>query len=260
MHSNIPMPSILPPFPSKPISSRGKYDIEGRADIFPAEGSAEGGDEEFGYGSPPVAAPRILYSRGGQESHAHDSEVDGARSRSLQQQPKEWAGGMHPLEGVPNSAELPVAEEISGVDPSEVSGLVSHFGEYIARCVYSKSWQLREAAMVKLGLICKEREEQQGHLDQEVLPSLWQVLRLGCDDKIAQVFTSTLDLLATTVAVVDGSGGDIRHGSLVSLADPVSICCLSRNKSNPWLVSIFRAYLPSPMIFSGLCGATIEAR
>jgi len=97
--------------------------------------------------------------------------------------------GVHPLDGVPNHEELPVPEPLpvgalsgEGNDLAEVALL---WGDYLVRCLLSKVWGLREAALVKakMGLPAL--------LDQadaaQLAPGLCKLLLLGCEDKIAQV-------------------------------------------------------------------------
>ncbi len=42
---------------------------------------------------------------------------------------------------------------------------------YMVRCLYSKTWQLREAAILKVAMLLPDLE---GHIADH-LPSLWQV-------------------------------------------------------------------------------------
>ena len=56
-----------------------------------------------------------------------------------------FSDGAHPLEGVPNNAELPVPEELVGKskDIADQNGVTALVGEYVSRCLFSKNWQLR---------------------------------------------------------------------------------------------------------------------
>ncbi|KAG5188043.1 hypothetical protein JKP88DRAFT_269553 [Tribonema minus] len=113
-------------------------------------------------------------------------------------QPEEevFAGGEHPLRGVPNLGDLPVPEPLLlKVDSSEVQGLIAVLGEYVARCLYSRAWTLREAAAIK-------------------------VLRVGCEDKIAQVFLTTVELLKAVVGMA-ARNKSVRLPQLFSLLEPV---------------------------------------
>ena len=55
---------------------------------------------------------------------------------------------------VPNYEELPGPEALgkgTGVEPTELQALMNLFGEYIVRCLFSKTWTLRDAAIVQVG-------------------------------------------------------------------------------------------------------------
>ncbi|CAN0217894.1 unnamed protein product, partial [Phaeothamnion confervicola] len=143
--------------------------------------------------------------------------------------------GQHPLEGVPGVDELPTPEALSSrVDLSEVGGLNALLGDYVTRCLYSKAWVLREAAVLKIRLrlpalaalpssaVASSPSAGGGTgpgLDQ-ALPQLAQVLRLGAEDKIAQVFLTAGALLGD---VLDAATADrtVRHNTLVSQLEPV---------------------------------------
>lgn len=47
-------------------------------------------------------------------------------------------------------ADLPSPEALSAVDAKDAGPLAEVAGEYLARCVFSRTWQLREAALVWL--------------------------------------------------------------------------------------------------------------
>ena len=97
------------------------------------------------------------------------------------------------LEGVPNSIELPAPEPFqadmgSDIDVASISAL---FGDYLARCLFSKNWTLREAALAKARLLVDA-----GNWEQiEDLERLCDVARIGVHDKIAQVYLTSLALL-----------------------------------------------------------------
>ena len=106
-------------------------------------------------------------------------------------------GGPHPLEGVPNFSELPVPEPMAvgatAGEGNDLADLVRLVGEYVVRCLLSKTWGLREAAVLKAKLLLPELEAANG---AAVLVSpLCRLLQTGADDKIAQVFLTSLQLL-----------------------------------------------------------------
>lgn len=67
----------------------------------------------------------------------------------------------------------------------QVQGLTSLFGDYLTRCLYSKTWSLREAAILKIKLLLPSLEDDPGI--NNAIAEICQVLRVGCEDKIAQV-------------------------------------------------------------------------
>jgi hypothetical protein len=71
----------------------------------------------------------------------------------------------------------------------------------VARCLFSRSWALRDAAVLKARVLLLQHQQQQSQHDgalldvKEALPALSDVVALGLDDKIAQVFMTALALL-----------------------------------------------------------------
>lgn len=68
-------------------------------------------------------------------------------------QPKEdFPQGEHPLEGIPQYSDLPTPEPLSLLsrDYCEQTGLIKVLGEYLSRCLFSKVWLLRDAAIMKV--------------------------------------------------------------------------------------------------------------
>lgn len=74
----------------------------------------------------------------------------------------------------------------------------------MARCLFSRTWALRDAALVKARLLVQDASAASGAhaaLDiKEALPALSDALALGLDDKIAQVFMTSLALLDALLA------------------------------------------------------------
>ena len=106
-------------------------------------------------------------------------------------------GGAHPLDGVPNYEELPAPEPLpvgaAAGEGNELAAVAGIFGEYVLRCLLSKQWTLREAAVAKAKLMAPGLAEGGG--DRDLVPALCRVLQAGAEDKIAQVFLTSLQLL-----------------------------------------------------------------
>jgi centrosomal protein CEP104 len=99
--------------------------------------------------------------------------------------------GQHPLQGIANFAELPAPESLQGNlrEAADACGLVTLVGEYRVRCLFSRTWALRDAAINKIDMMLKDFVRQPG-IDAVVNPLVF-VLKTGLDDKIAQVFVSS---------------------------------------------------------------------
>lgn len=77
----------------------------------------------------------------------------------------------------------------------------------MARCLFSRTWALRDAALLKARLLVQDAASSSSSgsssdaLDiKEALPALSDALALGLDDKIAQVFMTSLGLLDALLA------------------------------------------------------------
>lgn len=128
-----------------------------------------------GYGAPPE--PDGFNREASSASHAFDS-----------------AG--HPLAGVQNIDDLQgkELEPLGKAFEKEAEPIVDCFGEYIARCVYSKTWNLREASLEKLTI-----DHNSGVHDKlnsnEMLAAVSTIFKRVIPDKIAQVFVKSVGLL-----------------------------------------------------------------
>lgn len=109
--------------------------------------------------------------------------------------------GQHPLEGVPNCYDLqtPEALTLKAREFCDQSGINKIFGEYRARCLYSRVWQLREAAITKAQMMLKD--ELGGDISG-CLSALCGILRLGAEDKIQQVLFNSLTLMEQLLAIL----------------------------------------------------------
>jgi len=96
------------------------------------------------------------------------------------------------LEGVPNATDLPAPESLaqSSTDINLVA-IRTVLGEYRARCLLSKNWALREAALAKVRLLIYEDYWRRF----EDLEHLCEIARIGVQDKISQVYLTALALL-----------------------------------------------------------------
>jgi hypothetical protein len=126
--------------------------------------------------------------------------------------------GHHPLEGIKDFMELSSPESLNTLSRSgfifvhatavflsiiiiireycEQNGITKLIGEYRSRCLYSKTWALREAVMLKLNQLLKE--EFGADIAVNILP-LCAILKLGVEDKIQQVLFAAITLLEQTL-------------------------------------------------------------
>jgi hypothetical protein len=107
----------------------------------------------------------------------------------------------HPLAGVEHAEELPTPEDISKEVSSDLAQRVTDmFGEYRAQCFFSKNWQLREAAIAKMGLLLPELfDGGSSEVWSEMTNTLTLIISRSIDDKNVQVYQSTLILLDETL-------------------------------------------------------------
>jgi hypothetical protein len=66
--------------------------------------------------------------------------------------PVDAAADPSQLTGVEGAASLPAPDPLAPSVEKEAAPLVEVFGEYVVRCLYSRAWSLREAAMLKMAL------------------------------------------------------------------------------------------------------------
>jgi centrosomal protein CEP104 len=106
--------------------------------------------------------------------------------------------GEHPLEGVDNFHELPPPEDLSGKSKEIADqGISALIGEYRARCLMSRTWGLRAAALTKTVLMLPEFNDSPGMMN--CFPALMAMARVGLEDKMQQVFHEALALLESVL-------------------------------------------------------------
>eukprot|EP01039_Chlorochromonas_danica_P000180 gene180-190_t len=105
--------------------------------------------------------------------------------------------GEHPLEGIPGFMDLPTPEMLTAPTREfcEIRGITKLFGEYRARCLFSKNWGVHEACMIKLLQLLQTDIAVDSATLSSALPALAAVLKVGAEDKMQQVVFSSLNLL-----------------------------------------------------------------
>ena len=128
-------------------------------------------------------------------------------------------GTDHPLGGIAtNILELEQPEFLSASHAKEASLVVQVFGEYLARCLWSKSWNLRDAALQKIQLELDEGNH--GHSLRQLVQVMSIVLKRGVGDKIANIFLTSSLLLQHCVGAIFVHD-DVSRCDVQAALDPV---------------------------------------
>lgn len=86
----------------------------------------------------------------------------------------------------------------AGPDAQASEPFIQLAGEYVARALFSKSWQLRDAAVVYMTKQAKKGEYDDKGKDV-VFKTLSRVVQRGVNDKVANVFMSSVALLKSII-------------------------------------------------------------
>lgn len=140
---------------------------------------------------------------------------------------EKFAPGQHPLEGVPNLSELPTPEDLMGKsrDVSEQGGITALIGEFRARCLFSKVWALREAAIMKTHMMLEHLCDESPGINN-CLPALCTIVRVGVEDKIQQVLFNAVGLMEDLLAATRRA--KITRSALAPLMDPIVVNLLEK--------------------------------
>lgn len=138
------------------------------------------------------------------------------------QKPAYTGNGPHPLEGVPNHEQLVEPETLSPAINQEATKLIEIYGEYIVRCLYSKTWALREAALQKINLELPRVARENGNI--KCFSAIAQILNNIGRDKVSQVFLGALSLLQTALATCN----DLRRGEVTSMLNAFTIALVEK--------------------------------
>ena len=87
----------------------------------------------------------------------------------------------------------------------EQSGVLNLLGDYCSRCLFSKSWVLRDAAVSKTHMMLMDIMKSPGDSDPvslltSILPAIIAVCKTGAEDKNSQVNFGAFDLLDEVIA------------------------------------------------------------
>ena len=180
-----------------------------------------------------VLAPKKGAAGSAPPQPAQDEEVDhdevpvtaaAAAADGEGYDPGEYAegGDGEPADGAADGAEqgpngLPAPEPLASSDAKEAEGIVTVAGEEVARCLYSRNWQLREHSHATLEAMASGSEQfANGTAPDDAFRHLVRVAcARGLNDKVSNVFHASTKLLTACVTQLAASGGlgksDIRH-------------------------------------------------
>jgi hypothetical protein len=114
---------------------------------------------------------------------------------------EEFQDGEHPLKRVPNYEQLSTPEPLAPAMMNDAQFIIPIFGEYLVRCIYSKTWNLREAALIKMDLELNARKWE-AQDPRNLLQAFNHVLKKTFQDKIPQVFLTSQHLLLSLSQVI----------------------------------------------------------
>lgn len=93
--------------------------------------------------------------------------------------------------------DLPAPEALSPADAKDAEALTDILGEYTARALFSKTWQLREAALMSIEKVLQgQGGGVQGPQKGDLFKSLSKALLRSVQDKVANVFHGTVQVNA----------------------------------------------------------------
>jgi len=125
----------------------------------------------------------------------------------------------HPLRGVPNVEDLGPPDPLSSSFSQEAEPLQALFGDYVTRCVYSKSWNLRDSALQKCALDVRDGVHS-GKDPSALLHGFATILRRTIPDKNVQVYLSSANLQQTICQHLL-ERGPLRRPEVQSALDPL---------------------------------------
>ena len=174
-----PSPNDWSNYDERPAVAKGTYDFSAAQAASPV---------------PAAASSRRTSSRSG-------GEDSGAAGRG---------GGSSPAAPPGFPSDLPAPEPLSPADAKDADDLPEVVGEFLTRCLFSKEWQLRAAALQHLagelggggGALGARLEGDAGPLR-----TLCHLLARTLADKMVAVFTASVVLLRALVLTGGGGGG-----------------------------------------------------
>jgi hypothetical protein len=170
------------PFDNRPIKIKAPVNFHAVSDGNTPGGIGSGGIEDDGGGI--------------NSSNNNNNNVNNDPLASTGMPIERFPIGEHPLENaIQGFLELPTPELLLSKhrEYCDTHSIIRIFGEYRARCLFSKVWTLRDAVIQKILLMVTE-EYQPGDANTYLVP-ICSILKLAVEDKMQQVLFSSLSLL-----------------------------------------------------------------
>ena len=126
--------------------------------------------------------------------------------------------GEHPLDGIPgvSSADLPAPDPLPSTAAEGYP--LDLIGAYLVRCLLSKNWNLREAALTKVCILISNEAIDISASPQSVA-QLCTLIKGGLNDKISQVVLTSFDILLECVTTWSDRGLNVTSREYASHVD-----------------------------------------
>eukprot|EP01032_Pedospumella_encystans_P013581 gene13581-15628_t len=129
--------------------------------------------------------------------------------------------GQHPLEGVQGCEALPAPEALAkkSREIADANGIVALLGEYRTRCLFSKTFVLREAVQFKVRLMLTDEFGRDASSLNGALNGVVGVIKVGVDDKNQQVLNAAVSVMDELFLLAKSL--KIQRAAVTPLFDPV---------------------------------------
>lgn len=201
------------------LGGGGRYEVTKMMDAYPAPEGDESRSQPPTQRSEHSQPQQYLYEDAKQDQ-GYDQELE------YEQEP-EPSPQRHPLEGVPNYQDLPEPEPwvLEQQDQALQQGIVEVFGDYRARCIYSKVYAVREAVAHKAAMMLRGARGEIPPL-RDCLSEVCALIRSLAGDKIHQVLVRVVQLVEDVLDVVPNTG--LKRASIMPVLDPVLALFMDR--------------------------------
>ncbi|KAK9803394.1 hypothetical protein WJX72_004936 [[Myrmecia] bisecta] len=229
-----PAPVAVPPAASQPVTMRRTLSPTAASALEP---SPE--EERWPQASSPGATVPYLQAAGegaltpaqayddrparARGSYDYENDVAAASAAAAAADsgggPKASSSG-HAPEGFP--ADLPAPEPLASADEKDAEPLLEVLGDYTVRCLFSKTWQLRDAALQRVDRVLAQRGVSDDQL-RDLFKALDRVLLRTIKDRVANVFQSSLAVAKVLLTTGSAAAGQREVAFFISELVPILI-------------------------------------